>query len=62
MNMQSYIHLSPWNAHGTIERDVVDHKIRIYMAHFVAILGYIYCTPVSNASVVHDSDPRRHAN
>ena len=37
----------PWNAHGTIERDVVDHKIRDYMAYFIAISGYIshVCQP-----------------
>ena len=28
------IRLFPWNAHGTIECDVVDNKIHTYMAHY----------------------------
>ena len=37
----SYIRLSLWNAHGTIECDVVHHKIYVfYMAHFCSTLSH----------------------
>ena len=36
-----YSLLSHWNVNEIIECDVVDHKICIYMAHFVAICGYL---------------------
>lgn len=35
------IHLSQWNAHSTIERDLVNHKICVHMAHIAAIRGCI---------------------
>ena len=43
---RSYIRLSLWNICGTIEPDVVDHKVRIYVAYFCSNLrGLIACVP-----------------
>ena len=44
-------------AHGTIERDVVDHKIRIYMARLCSSSAGVHHMNVSQASDVHNPDP-----